>query len=59
VNTEGLIAEGAGLLLWILLAYGLIGATMAGLGKEKRGGGDAQFFLASGPVTVSHAADRP
>jgi hypothetical protein len=35
VNTEQLVPERLGLLLWISLAYGLIGATMAGLGKEK------------------------
>jgi hypothetical protein len=35
VNTEGLIPEGTGLPVWILLAYGLIGLTVAGLGKEK------------------------
>jgi hypothetical protein len=35
VNTEQLVPDGKGLLLWIALAFGLIGGVMAGLGKEK------------------------
>jgi hypothetical protein len=35
VNTEDLVAEGLGRLVWVAVAYALIGLTMTGLGKEK------------------------